>query len=117
MFGLLALLSMLQVNLRVAYAACAAADSSQAAEAANAGEVDHHAHHSPSETPQDTSLPSDEGSPVGCCQAMTSCGTVIGPGRVVQTALSELDETVVIPAAVTIPLSCIAAPEPPPPKA
>ena len=86
-FGLLALVSMLQVNLRVAYAACAATDSSKMAESTDSKETESpRASHAFRNTEGYQPTRSARDSPVACCQAMTSCGTVIGPGRVIQTA-------------------------------
>jgi len=104
---------MLQVNVRVAYAACESADSrAQTSTAADSHEAGHDHGQSQRESPE-----KNDGSPlIACCQAMTSCGTVIDVGSVVESSLQSMTE-IAIPAMTQRPMSRITAPEPPPPKA
>jgi len=54
---------------------------------------------------------------IPCCVAMTSCGTTIALGAGLSSSASQT-ETQIVPASHRAqPLSRIAAPEPPPPKA
>jgi len=54
---------------------------------------------------------------VPCCVAMTSCGTTIGFGSDGSSAAFAIAAQIVPPFHPAQPLSRIAAPEPPPPKA
>lgn len=54
---------------------------------------------------------------VPCCIAMTSCGTTIALGAAVSPSLLWIGARIAPPSHLAQPLSRIAAPEPPPPKA
>lgn len=53
---------------------------------------------------------------IPCCVAMTSCGTSIALGGDISSTASS-NSVQIVPSSSLIPLSRIAAPEPPPPKA
>jgi hypothetical protein len=68
-------------------------------------------------------LPAKKGAPkpcktvaIPCCVAMTSCGTTIVLGADGSGTVSPNADQIV-PTSYLVPLSRIAAPEPPPPKA
>ena len=68
-------------------------------------------------------LPAEKGAPkpcktvaIPCCVAMTSCGTTIALGASVSSTVSP-NSVQIAPSSYLVPLSRIAAPEPPPPKA
>ena len=54
---------------------------------------------------------------IPCCVAMTSCGTTIALGSSVSSNAFQPEAQIVSPSLLAQPLSRIAAPEPPPPKA
>jgi hypothetical protein len=54
---------------------------------------------------------------IPCCVAMTSCGTTIALGAGISPNASQLEAQIVPTSHLAQPLSRIAAPEPPPPKA
>jgi len=54
---------------------------------------------------------------IPCCAAMTSCGTTIALDPAVSPNASQIEAQLVTASHPAQPLSRIAAPEPPPPKA
>jgi hypothetical protein len=122
-FGLVAAMSILQLNVKIAYAACeTGASGADATVAADGGSGTHH-HESPSTPDASTTSagksesPSNHPVPVDCCQAMTSCGS----SAIVIQGTTQLADAITpapaIPACGKILHGRITAPEPPPPKA
>jgi hypothetical protein len=109
---------MLQVNTRVAFAACESLASRAAASAPVDGHEAGHDHGSSrQQMPDQGGSQDDRSSPLDCCQAMTSCGTVIDLGPVAEPSPRGVATALAIGALAETPLSRITAPEPPPPKA
>src|SRR5687767_13306616 len=122
-FGLVAALSILQLNVKIAYAACASGDSGAAANVAADGGSGTHHHESPP-TPEasttsagESESPSNFPVPADCCQGLASCGSAAMVNQGTAQLADLIPPAPAIPACREILHGRITAPEPPPLKA
>ncbi len=93
------------------------ADHDRGSSAASATVVMPHGSHHESPAQKNEQPKPCKTAAIPCCIAMTSCGTTIGLGSRASASAFQMRAQIVPPSRFSQPLSRVAAPEPPPPKA